>query len=156
LKSAFLNVLSLKVFSFALKIILVVVFVWKFREFSLFNLIVGYIFLKLVLTVLKSSLLEPYQTCMMLVGFHKYRLNAEAKSNDGAPVELDQFEGQFNDMISKGKEDQMQFSKDFAQTLAGGLTLGGSKLLSRFDSILSTVKKKTPESQAPIEGNENS
>lgn len=151
LKSAFMTALWLKLFSWAFHIFVLglgVFYLWGsgFQEILTF-----FITYKIIATLLRSTLLEPYQTMSMLLGFYVTR--HDEVSDTTVSDKLQDIAVSLREILRKGKTSDANLADQLAGVVTEGMSKNdeGHKVMSDAGEILSKMLDSSNKT-TPVEG----
>lgn len=140
LKSAFLNSLWLKLFSWILSILVMGVSIWSLWGAGITAIISTFIFYKILTALAKMTFVDPYQTASMLVGFYQ---GIENKTPDESVATLlSDISDNFKDLVMRGKEEGSELATRVTSLLGDKLSTAEEDSLMGSKNPLNIIAKE--------------
>jgi hypothetical protein len=140
LKSAFLSVLWLKVFGIVLALSIWSYGIWYLWGGGIKSMLVFFFVYKIVSVLIKSTLVEPYQSISMLVGF--YEAKADSKEPMDLSEKLSEVSSEFKQMLLKGRTQSADLSEKLASLVTGEMSNSTEEvsMLGKLDKLIGAGK----------------
>jgi hypothetical protein len=139
LKYAFINAITLKVFSWILSIVIVGVSAWYLWGQSITVILTVFLNYKIITSLTRLALVEPYQTASMLTAF--WESVKDKNPDECVAAKLSDVCDKFKELVFKGKEEGSELSDRVAIILGDSLVAENVPLVSN-NSVLKTIVKE--------------
>lgn len=140
LKAAFFSVLWVKVFGWAMNLIVWIFAIWYLWDKGVSSIIIFVLTYKIVAFLVRDTLLHPYQSASMLIGFYEVSKNREPEP--AMEEKLSAISESFDSILDLNRDES--FSEKVSSMITEGMSRNteDSTILDQLGKLVDATKKK--------------